>query len=159
MSKKTNVVAHALEIALSLAERAHKQTSMYSSHIDVIKAAQRLVNAGMVEEEPVGTINHYSQSSVGVSGQRMLALPHGAKLYAAPLPPVGQQEQWQPIETAPRDGSRFLGSYQGKVGFWHWQNDPESTGRPIGWRDSFIFVSREGEGPTHWMPIPEVPAK
>lgn len=63
------------------------------ANIDAIEAAQRLVDAGMVEQEPVGTVNHYSQGSVGVSGRHMLALPHGAKLYAHPLPPVGQQEQ------------------------------------------------------------------
>jgi hypothetical protein len=72
--------------------------------------------------------------------------------------PVSAADAWQPIETAPRDGSRFLGALHGEVGFWHWQDDPNNTGRPVGWRDSFIFVSRVGEGPTLWMPIPAITA-
>jgi hypothetical protein len=38
-----------------------------------------------VESKPVGHINHYSSGSVGVSGQSMLSLPHGAPLYAGPV--------------------------------------------------------------------------
>jgi len=37
------------------------------------------------EQKPVGYVNHYSSGSVGVNGQAMLSLPHGAALYAAPI--------------------------------------------------------------------------
>lgn len=61
---------------------------------------------------------------------------------------------WQPIETAPKDGSKFIAWHpHGYVDFFHWQKH-ENTG----WRDSFIQVYREGSGPAHWMPLPASPA-
>lgn len=69
--------------------------------------------------------------------------------------------KWQPISTAPKDGTRFLAWVPpttmgfGVVDFYHWQT--AEGGRVEGWRDSFIYVSREGEGPTHWMPVPAGP--
>lgn len=62
---------------------------------------------------------------------------------------------WQLIETAPKDGTRFL-AYQGdreapryecwwhEDGFSHWD----------GWQDVW---DSEPE-PTHWMPLPAAPA-
>jgi hypothetical protein len=65
---------------------------------------------------------------------------------------------WQPIETAPKDGSTFL-AYTAEEGidFFHWQG--LSGDVPVGWRDSFINVYREGDarGPSHWMPLPLPP--
>jgi hypothetical protein len=67
---------------------------------------------------------------------------------------------WQPIETAPRDGTRILAfggglgevsdvvSYNDSVGCW---NAPSDT---LDDRDD------EPDGynrPTHWMPLPEAP--
>ena len=65
---------------------------------------------------------------------------------------------WQPIETAPKDGTRILlypafsngrGQYQGDIGYfyspgecWYLQNVGHLNGR---WR------------PTHWMPLPPPP--
>lgn len=80
-------------------------------------------------------------------------------LKIAPQPAAAPSgDAWQPIETAPKDGMRFLGVHDGKVGFWHWQGDDPLSTRPVGWRDNFIHVYREGSGPTHWMPIPDVAA-
>lgn len=67
---------------------------------------------------------------------------------------------WQPIETAPKDGTRIL-AYQ-PLGMWH-------SARP--WRGERIEVvywhqpaNPKAEGlwvpshrPTHWMPLPDPP--
>lgn len=58
---------------------------------------------------------------------------------------------WMPIETAPKDGTRFIGFHDGGIGFWRWQ---EKESYPTGWRDDFIYVYPIGKGPTHWQPIP-----
>lgn len=65
---------------------------------------------------------------------------------------------WQPIETAPRDGTRFLGLNDGWHEFFHWQDgaNERTKGWPTGWRTA-ITVYREGTGPTHWMPLPAAP--
>ena len=65
---------------------------------------------------------------------------------------------WQPIETAPRDGTTVLGYLPGRrldedrddvvTIYWH-----DLWGTP-GW---CITESGEGVGPTHWMPLPEPP--
>lgn len=66
---------------------------------------------------------------------------------------------WQPIETAPKDGTRLLAfvAELEAVDFIQWQ---ERHGSPVGWRDSFIRVYRDNDagGPTHWMPLPKPPA-
>lgn len=63
--------------------------------------------------------------------------------------------QWQPIETAPKDGTKFL-AYPvfGKpcevhIVWW------EKLVRVSGWRAMFgVWSPRE---PTHWMPLPAPP--
>lgn len=63
---------------------------------------------------------------------------------------------WQPIETAPKDGSRIL---------LYW---PKTTRIPIkiiigNWRgdywsnDLLYFDEEKRNCPTHWMPLPEPP--
>lgn len=73
---------------------------------------------------------------------------------------------WQPIETAPRDGTHVLiafGSDHVSVGSYH-RNDDD----PYPWK----FMDSQGEGlpifngarddkygPTHWAPMPATPTK
>ena len=69
--------------------------------------------------------------------------------------------EWQPIETAPKDGTTVLlycqGSFlpgpapfmqAGAWGFWH-------SGNPNHQRD--CWIADEPVDPTHWMPLPEPP--
>lgn len=75
---------------------------------------------------------------------------------ARPLIEAEERERcakWQPIGTAPRDGSRFLAFEEGRESqryeCW-WQND---FGHWEGWMDDW---DSEPE-PTHWMPLPSAP--
>jgi hypothetical protein len=58
---------------------------------------------------------------------------------------------WQPIETAPTDGTRVMLC----AGRWHylagvqWEDD---DGRPV-WFGGDVVV----DDPTHWMPLPALP--
>ena len=72
---------------------------------------------------------------------------------SADLAPV--EAAWQPIETAPRDGTRFLAFERGNADYqiyecW-WGED---FGNWEGWRDAW---DSEPE-PSHWMPLPPPPA-
>lgn len=66
--------------------------------------------------------------------------------------------EWQPIETAPKDGIEVLlwcpaeGTQPGyhDIGFW----DPGSTDRVEAWRDAVGMCVGD---PTHWQPLPEPP--
>lgn len=70
---------------------------------------------------------------------------------------------WQKIETAPKDGTRIIafepvGSWQGKrwgewriaITYWHQPGNPENLGY---WCSSTADKYR----PTHWMPLPKPP--
>lgn len=59
---------------------------------------------------------------------------------------------WQPIETAPKDGRSVLvwwehWALRPIVAYYHYQD---------GWLASEKLGS-EGGGPTHWMPLPDPP--
>ncbi|MGI9295970.1 MAG: DUF551 domain-containing protein [Pseudomonadales bacterium] len=55
---------------------------------------------------------------------------------------------WQPISSAPRDGSSILASDCGVIGVVRWQRDC--------WQ---VDAGRPGDylNPTHWMPLPSAP--
>ena len=68
----------------------------------------------------------------------------------------GVEMTWQPIETAPKDGSVFLGYWLGKM------RDCSALQREDGviWTFgafSFHEEMRKGNIPTHWMPLPPPP--
>lgn len=60
-------------------------------------------------------------------------------------------QAWQPIETAPKDGTEILLFVDPKpqVGAWH----PKAKD----WIDQSWEYFFQGPGPTHWMPLPEAP--
>jgi len=56
---------------------------------------------------------------------------------------------WQPIATAPRDGTRILLYMPGKIAsvYEGWLNE------------LYMKLDSRGGNPTHWMPLPEEPAR
>lgn len=96
---------------------------------------------------------------VAVSRQALCEVLAGidAVLAAAPSP-SSEAVGWRPIESAPKDGTRFLAYTDDGIDFFHWQ-DHQREGSPVGWRDSFIRVYRENDptGPEGWMPLPAAP--
>lgn len=69
--------------------------------------------------------------------------------------------EWMPIESAPRDGSRFLAyDWKGVLQFFQWQDFGNARpNAPVGWRDGFITVYAESSprAPKFWMPLPPPP--
>lgn len=69
--------------------------------------------------------------------------------------------EWQPIETAPKDGNCvILGSATlgAEPAFWH--NGSGNYWGLAGWyaeRDRGILLARPFGGFTHWQPLPEPP--
>lgn len=72
---------------------------------------------------------------------------------------------WQPIETAPKDGTQILlfdpsgtwdpdlASFSPRVAVGAWKDFPNGHGE---WRGYYSGLSAVEE-PTHWMPLPEPP--
>jgi len=69
---------------------------------------------------------------------------------------------WQPIETAPKDGTVILllsdgvdpgFFYLGEWHFWDGTVVQDEHGNDAGYLNSWLT----GYGPTHWLPLPELP--
>jgi len=72
--------------------------------------------------------------------------------------------EWQPIETAPKDGTRILIYFPAScvrcrgirveesvfIGHWHQPGNPQQIGFWTGWGSSRRTA-------THWMPLPKSP--
>jgi hypothetical protein len=70
---------------------------------------------------------------------------------------------WQPIETAPLDGSKVIILLNGHVTVGdysvreHFENG-KSVYRNASWRVLGMYWPGEEPAPTHWMPLPKAPA-
>jgi len=70
-------------------------------------------------------------------------------------------DQWQPIETAPKDGSQIDLWCEGKLSserrpFCYWGELSDLSGKEgEGWMG--VYRPYEDFTPTHWMPLPEPP--
>ncbi len=70
--------------------------------------------------------------------------------------------QWQPIETAPKDGSQVLIAIGRRIEIAAWNENAEYDRFEVapGWQ---VFACEDGyysvaiEKPTHWMPVPDPP--
>ena len=86
--------------------------------------------------------------------------PVGAKLFTTPQIP-----EWQPIETAPKDGTEVLVMYVHidtqivHNGFYmHDEDDPKETGWWSYYQSECSRIKLdEWMTPTHWMPLPAAP--
>lgn len=56
---------------------------------------------------------------------------------------------WQPIETAPDYGVRFLGAYKSRRGEWMCD--------VVAWETDIVTSSGHRFPATHWMPLPAAP--
>lgn len=81
--------------------------------------------------------------------------------------------EWQPIETAPKNGQWLLLCYQNQLGKWRWAIGSWETEilmdaefghdeyAPAGWYESPESCPYENDAfliePTHWMPLPGPP--
>ena len=67
--------------------------------------------------------------------------------------------EWQPIETAPKDGTRVLIAFQ-SIGQWVILSAYWNTREDV-WTDdavvSFGYEETAEYEPTHWMPLPKPP--
>ena len=64
--------------------------------------------------------------------------------------------QWQPLETAPKNGDMFIAYQNGSVYECRWVEYPPDLDH----RGSAGFLDMTNDGieyPTHWMPLPEPP--
>jgi hypothetical protein len=70
-------------------------------------------------------------------------------------------EEWQPIETAPRDGTSVL-LFDGEIheGFWDEVDFNEFSGTPVmSWNyGNLSWIDDTNFWPTHWMPLPSPPS-
>ena len=72
---------------------------------------------------------------------------------------------WQPIETAPKDGTSVLVGWEGKSKMMiaHWDKDTyEGKRRPTkpywwSWDASLTATISRANPPTHWMKLPSSP--
>lgn len=102
------------------------------------------------------------------ASKRMQAI-YAAMLAAAPEPPA--EDGWQPIETAPKDGTVILvtnANYFGEVQrcqIVSWSGVILDSSRPgfsnVGWHNQFSDVDEDEPAKnlfTHWQPLPAPPA-
>jgi hypothetical protein len=62
-------------------------------------------------------------------------------------------EKWQPIETAPKDGTEILTFRDGVISQCGWKDD--LFGEKCWGHASWSYP--QWSQPTHWMPLPEPP--
>jgi hypothetical protein len=68
-----------------------------------------------------------------------------------------RESGWQPIETAPKDGTEILIAWGDKVTFSYWLDNSKTSHPWQGWKLPSMFpVSGK---PSHWMPIPKIPRR
>lgn len=109
----------------------------------------------------VGLVERLRRKPAGGPFKHMLVNPDGPTaadeierlqaIIARLTNPAEPSEAWQPIETAPRDGTRFLATEDGRDHYaLAWNSD--------GYWESYCgqHVTQTPE-PTHWQPLPKPP--
>ena len=69
--------------------------------------------------------------------------------------------EWRRIETAPKDGTWFLGfrdcePLECQIQVWRWHDEPFNP-EMTGWMNATDTCDFEDDWPTHWMPLPGPP--
>lgn len=67
--------------------------------------------------------------------------------------------EWQPIETAPKDGVTIICWDGLRVDMWRWDKQQHNTRPKPYWARVGLWRARDDRScqPTHWMPLPEPP--
>jgi len=108
-----------------------------------------LLRRVMPDDYRYGDVYGYTGKQMLAYAKRCVAAERAAfdAYAAAPIAENASTNSWQPIETAPKDGSRILlATPTGKIsdGMWSLQYRV--------WSWPYVMVE-----PTHWMPAPEPP--
>ena len=75
-------------------------------------------------------------------------------------PHPDSSQRWQPIETAPKDADVLLLFAEGwgvQPGYWYQMDDDTSQHRWLCVETQGLTGGGMGDGPTHWMPLPQAP--
>lgn len=97
-----------------------------------------------------------SENSITLQGCRADMLTIRRALRMAPA----AREGWQPIETAPKDGTRILVCNKADYVYparWQGVESGKPADWPQGWRDDVMFVAADGI--VSWMQLPATPPK
>jgi hypothetical protein len=62
--------------------------------------------------------------------------------------------EWQPMDTAPKDGTNILVFCDGSIHFSRYCIVSDSA-RARGWSDGWYGSASVTYAPTHWMPLPK----
>ncbi len=81
---------------------------------------------------------------------------HGVTIRDA-LSALIDSQRWQPIETAPKDGSYVLLAWDGQCIMSHWLDNSNTTAPWKGFTVMGLRPWPKGK-PTHWQPLPAPPA-
>lgn len=100
-------------------------------------------------EKAVNGFLAYSTTHAGIGTGLILAARNAVR--ALRREPLG----WQPIETAPRDGTPVLVTDGEVVLMREWLDG--GTPDLIGWHGEDGFMVDSDDPPTHWMPLPAPP--
>ncbi len=73
---------------------------------------------------------------------------------------AAQRLVWQPISTAPKDGTLILGFaiVDSATGNWKMRIMSHDHYAEVGMRQNWGGWGDSWVGPTHWMPLPEIPS-
>lgn len=104
------------------------------------KATEAMLDAAYAAAQAIGSISRDS-----IEGYLNAAL-------AASVSPPAAAQGWQPIETAPKDGTHFDAWIEPATGAGYRATSVVGAALgPKGW------IEKDGARATHWMPLPAAP--
>ena len=144
----------------------HDLATAYRTELDKLSQRNyelRMENAQLKaqpkEQEPVAWLDEYGNAFPLAAKQYSIVGKHWKPLYITP-PQRKPLTEWQPIETAPRDGTEILMTNGVDVSSGQWFSEyggtydqegaPNGDGCDAGWMDWSGGIP----DPTHWMPLP-----
>lgn len=149
----------------------------FPSEREAVDAWNRRAALAAAVAEPVAWCSLTPAGAIGYFDGKPMVMPgklgnehHTTPLYAAP---PQRELQWQPIETAPKDGRLFLcwvsairyGETEegqrytedvSQVDFCNWRTQADIP--DCGWFDPCCGQIGDQQGVTHWLPLPDAPA-